>query len=111
MGAVTVDINNMMNVNAVGFRALSDALGDDGTRVFINQFKDRNHHADNANHTRVTASRMAAILERAATDAEAGRGKGDGDATKEKYDRPNIPFEEATEQIRIADMAERARRG
>jgi len=100
MGSVAVDVNNMVEVNAVGLRALSDALGDDGARIFINQFKDRSHIADNTNRPRVAASRIAVILEQAATTAEAGRGKGDGDATKEKYERHEQNFEEVTAELR-----------
>ncbi|MDR2694502.1 MAG: hypothetical protein LBB74_09865 [Chitinispirillales bacterium] len=40
-GTAPVTAAAQVEVNAIGFRALSDALGDDGARVFINQFKGR----------------------------------------------------------------------
>jgi len=110
MGSVAVDINNMVEVNAVGLRALSDALGDDGARVFINQFKDRSRIADDADaeRRRVAASRIAVILELAEAAAEAGRGKGDGNATKEKYERPEQSFDEVTAELWRVDAEMRA---
>jgi hypothetical protein len=111
MGTVAVDVSNMVEVNAIGFRALSDALGDDGARVFINQFKDLGRANNNVARPRVATSRIADILERAEAEAEAGRGKGNGDATKEKYDCPQMSFEEVTERIMATDVTERARFG
>jgi len=42
-------------------------------------------------------------LEQSAITAKAGRGKGDGDATKEKYERPERSFEEVTAELREVD--------
>jgi hypothetical protein len=86
MGAITIDADNMVDVNLAAFRLLSDNLGDDVTAAFIKQFDNGSRRADGR---RVTASQITKILERARAEAEAGRGKGDGDYTKEKYDGPN----------------------
>ena len=101
MGAINaVDINNMTEVNAVAFRVLSNALGDDVTKVFIGQFN------NGGGRPRLTASQIADALERgkaraAAMSASVGGGR--GDFTKERHDRPEPTFEELTAQLRKVD--------
>ncbi|MDR3012499.1 MAG: hypothetical protein LBU70_04740 [Chitinispirillales bacterium] len=110
MALMTVDVNDMVGVNAAAFRVLSDNLGDDATRAFISQFKNSSIR-DTGERSRVTASQLADILENARAEAEAGRGKGSGDATKEKYERPQMTFEEVSRRIMAADVTEKARLG
>lgn len=110
MGAV-VDINNMMDVNAVAYRVLSDALGDDGTQAFIGQF--RGNNARNG-RPRLMASQIADALERGkakAAAASASVNGGSGDFTVDRHKRSARSFEEVTERIMKTDAAERARRG
>jgi len=110
MGAM-IDINNMVEVNTVAYRVLSDALGDDGTQAFIDQFNGGN--ARNG-HPRLTASQFAGALERGRARAAAMSASvngGHGDFTAERHNRPSLSFEEITEQIMKTDAIERARRG
>jgi len=98
MGAITVDVNDMVGINAAAFRVLSDTLGNDATRAFISQFNNDCGRVT-ANRSHVTASQIADILEQARAEAIAGRGKGTGDYTKEKYEEPEPSFEEYTAAI------------
>jgi hypothetical protein len=99
---MTIDLNDVVGVNAAGLRALSDALGDDGARVFINQF----------NKPRLTALQIADALERGKARAAAnGMGRPGRDFTTERHEQSQKSFEEVTERIMAADAAEKARLG
>lgn len=98
--AVAVDLHDVVQVSAVGLRALEEALGDDGTRVFIHQFFDVSHI-----RPRVTTARIAEILEQAETKAKELAGTGVGDFTEERYERQQLSFEEVTEKLIRADAA------
>jgi len=105
MGAtIAVDLNDVVAVNAVGLRALSDALGDDGARVFIRQYTQESHV-----RPRVTTAQIAEILERANAKASAlsAAGVGVGDFTKERHERPDMPFEIIAERLSMAEAKQR----
>jgi hypothetical protein len=111
--AIAVDVNNAVEVNAVAFRVLSDNLGDDVTRAFINQFSSGNVRTgtNTEQRPRVTASQIADILERARAKAKEGRGKGMGDYTKEKHKMPEPSLEEYTASImRMQDIMDEVKR-
>ena len=99
MGAtVAIDLNDVVAVNAAGLRALSNALGDEGARVFIRQYTNENNV-----RPRITASQIAEILEQADTKAKALSATGVGDFTKERHERPDMPFEVISERLMKAE--------
>jgi hypothetical protein len=95
MGAVAVDVNNVVEISAVGFRALHDALGEYGTQVFIDRYFDK--------RPRITAAEIAEILERAETKAKELDGTGIGDFTNERHEWPAQSFEEITARLMKAE--------
>jgi len=100
MGAVAVDVNDVVEVSAIGFRALHNALGEDGAQVFIDRYFDK--------RPRITAAEIADILERAEEKARELNGTGVGNFTKERHEWPAPSFEELTERLNKAE-AERLR--
>jgi len=113
MGAtLTVDVNNMTDVNEAVFRLLGDNLDDRVTQAFIGQFNNGNVRTDG--RPRLTASQIAdAIMrgkERAAAMSASVNG-GCGNFTEDRHNKPERSFEEITERITVADITERARWG
>jgi hypothetical protein len=89
MGAVAIDLNNPAEVITIGRRVLVDALGAEAARVFINSCANERN-----NRPRITAERMAEIMAESRAKAEAGRGKGIGDYTAERYNEPQLSHDE-----------------
>ena len=100
MGAAAVDLNDVVKVSAVGLRALEDALGEDGTRVFIHQF-----FSVSRTRPRVTTARITEILEQAEAKTIELAATGVGDFTRERHERPARSFEEVTERLKKIEAA------
>jgi len=96
--AVAVDLRDIVQVSAVGLRALEEALGDDGTRVFIHQFFGVSH-----TRPRMTTAQITEILEQAEAKAKELSANGVGNFTLERHELPEPSFEELTERLMNAD--------
>jgi hypothetical protein len=97
MGAVAIDLNNSAEVITIGRRALVDALGADGARVFLNTYA-----KEGRNRPKIAPEELARIKTEAMAEALTGRGKGIGDYTAEKYEQPDQPFDEYAAELRAA---------
>jgi hypothetical protein len=104
MGAIAIDLNNVVEVNNIGLRALNDALGEDGTRIFIGQYAKSN--AERCERQRVTTAQIAEILEDAKVTAKQLSASGFGDFTKERHERPEMSFENISERLMKAEAVE-----
>jgi hypothetical protein len=102
MATVTIDLNDVVGVQAAGLRALADALGDDGARVFINQY------TNGYERPRMAASQIAGAIERGKARAaalNASVGGGIGDYTAERYQRPERTYAEVSADIKRIQAA------
>jgi hypothetical protein len=106
MGAVAVDLNNPIEVNTVGLRALNDALGEDGARFFIGQYWGYGNRTDGKRERpRITVAQIVEVLERSIAKARELRGTGSGDFTKERHEQPEPSLEEvAAKTMRLNAM-------
>jgi hypothetical protein len=102
MATMTIDLNDVVGVQAAGLRALSDALGDDGARVFINQYK------NDYERPRLTASQIAGAIERGKAKAaalNASVGGGVWDYTAERHQQPGRTHAEVSADIKRIQAA------
>jgi len=99
---MTIDLNDVVGVQAAGLRALSDALGDDGARVFINQYKSEYERP------RLSASQIASAIERGKAKAaalNASVGGGVGDYTVDRHQQPERTHAEVSADIKRIQAA------
>lgn len=103
MATMSIDVNDMVSVNAAAFRVLSDNLGDDATAAFISQYQRPSCIRSDTVHKRprLTATQIADALEYG--KAESARLNASvtehGDYTRERHERPSRTNEEVWEDI------------